>query len=168
MGIAQSDDVFVLRGKLGQRRHDIDQAHANQAQGLTHLNKVGVIADKRARSPEVDNAPRLRTLIAVGPDMSHDIVAELAFVVGRNVKINRFDVGAEFLDLILANIEPFLRLGFGQRDPEPPPGLEFILRRKYPTHVAAGIAVHERIDILFVMGECIGHSVDPSNVIYAR
>ena len=43
-------------------------------------------------------------------------------MLGRRVKIDVFDMGLEFLDLCLGNIESQLSFRFGQSNPEASPG----------------------------------------------
>ena len=95
------------------------------------------------------------TLLTVGVNVCHDIVAHFLFLGLSHGKINILNVGSEFVKLCLGDPETDLRLGFGQRYPETAPGLKFVLRRKEPAHVLTGITFRQRVDIVVVAVGCL-------------
>ena len=66
----------------------------HQTQPLTHLDEVCVIANKGTRSAQVDNAAGFGTLLTVGVNVRHDIVAHLLFLRLSHSKINIVNVRA--------------------------------------------------------------------------
>ena len=47
----------------------------------------------------MNDAPGLRTLVAIGMEMGHDVMAQLLFVRLGSSKINVLDVGSQFVEL---------------------------------------------------------------------
>ena len=67
------------------------------------------------------------TLLAVGIDVRHDVVTDLFFTRRGDVVIDIVGMGAQFLELTVGNREAELLLRLGERDPQPPPGPEFVV-----------------------------------------
>src|SRR5207248_3608824 len=127
---------------------------------------VGIVTDKGTRGAQVDNATGFGTLLAVGVNVRHNIVAQLFFLRFGDSEIDVLDMGAQFFNLFRTDSETGLGFSFSQRDPETTPGLEFVLRRKDPAYLFTGVAFHQRINIVLIAIRCLSHSA--SFALYMR
>ena len=76
----------------------------------------------------MDDALRLRALYAVGVHMAHHIVAHLLLPGLRHVIVDVVRVLLQLRDLLVRDGESQLLLRLRQRDPQPSPGAEFLVR----------------------------------------
>ena len=74
----------------------------------------------------MDDGLRLGTLLTVGVDMAHDIVADHLFPGFGNIEVDIFDVRVQLSHLFGGDTQTELMLRPGQSDPELAPGGEFV------------------------------------------
>ena len=99
---AQSRHLAVLVREGGQGFHDVHQMVGNEFQGIPVDDEVGVVGDVAAGGAEMDYAGRALSLVAVGLDVSHDVVAHFSFVFFRDVEIDVGRVFLQFLNLLFS------------------------------------------------------------------
>ena len=51
----------------------------------------------------MDNLGRRRAVVAVSVDVRHDVMAQLPFVTGRNVEVNRIDMSSHLVQLFIGD-----------------------------------------------------------------
>jgi len=81
---------------------DVDESEesgADELEGLSHLDEVGVVADEGGGGAEVDDGSRVGSGVAEGVDVGHDVVAELFFVFGGFCEVDVFEVLVHLLEL---------------------------------------------------------------------
>jgi hypothetical protein len=83
--------------ELGQHA---DQLFAHEREALAHHEDVGVVADIAAGDAQMDDARRLRALLAVGVDMAHHVVAHELFARGGDLVVDVVRVRLELRDHI--------------------------------------------------------------------
>ena len=93
---------------------------------------------------------RGRSLIAEGVDMGHHVVPQLALVFVGGGEVDRVDMGPQLFDLRLRDGEPHLRFGFGEPDPQLPPGAVFALSAPELAHFSGGVTGFERVFVAIV------------------
>ena len=140
MSESQGGQVLVFQNKPAQQRQHIHQLFANQPQSIVHDHQVGVIADIAAGRPQMDDPLGIGTLHAISIDMRHHIVAHLFFPRGGYIIIDIVLVGFQLGNLFIGDGQAQLLFGFGQGDPEFPPGAKLVIGRKQVLHLLAGIA----------------------------
>jgi len=148
--VAQAGQSFMRLGERGQGVDRGDRLVANELEGRSDHDQVGVVGHETTRCPEVDDRPRHGRCIAQGMDVRHHIVSEPALVTLGGVEVDRLNLAAQRRDLLLGDRQPQGALGLGQSDPQPPPGRELHPRRPEPGHRSAGIAFDQRIIVELV------------------
>jgi hypothetical protein len=92
--------------------------------------------------------------------MGHHIMSKLPFKLCNAVKINIVAMGAEFLDLLLADIEPTFSLRFGECDPEVAPSSCALKGREKSPHALSSVAGHERVLVFLSRVVSFAHAGD--------
>jgi hypothetical protein len=147
---AQARQITILDGKPRQMVDDGRQLADEQFQPLPHQQQVGVVGDVATGGAEVNDRPGGRANVAVGMHVGNHIVPEPLLIRGRGGEVDVIDMGPEFGDLRGGDFESQLALGFGQRDPQFPPGAVPDLRRPEPAHVARGVAGYQGVVVEIV------------------
>ena len=143
VGKAQGGKIAVLHGKLGKAVNEVDQLLLQQEQALPHQDHIGVVPHVAAGGAQVDNGHRAGAEVAIGMDMGHDVVPQLPLIPGRGGVVDFILVRLHLVDLGLCDGQPQLHLCPGQRDPQPPPSGELLIRRENIEHFRAGVAAGE-------------------------
>ena len=89
----------MLGREDGKRIDDACQSRTDELQCFAMQEEIGVVGDKTACSAEMDNGPSVGTLISVGVNMGHYVVAQLALILCSDLKIDVVDMGLELSDL---------------------------------------------------------------------
>ena len=92
-----------------------------------------------------------RTDVAVRMDVSHHIMTQSLFMPGGGLKIDVVDLGLQFVNLSLRDIQPEFALGLGQNNPQFSPSRMFGLRRPELTHLGRSISADQRIVVNIVI-----------------
>ena len=142
---------FHRTAKIGEGVDRRDELIADQVQGLSDQDQVGVVGDVATGRPQMDDRAGHGRRVAQRMDMGHHVVAEPPLVGFGGGEVDRLDLGAERVDLLVADVQPQRALGLGQRDPEPTPGGELDLGRPEPGHPPAGVAGDQGIVVNFVI-----------------
>ena len=145
MRIGERRELLVLEREPFQGAQETDESRPHQLEGLAVENAVGIVGHVAARGAKVDDPRGRGTGLAKGLDVRHDVVAQLALVLRDPVVIYIVKMGAQLIQLGLADVESKLGLGFRQRKPEPAPGSVAIVVGKNPQHLGAGIALDEGV-----------------------
>ena len=114
------------------------------AQRVTVENEVCVVGDVAARRAKVDDASGAGRHLAEAVDVRHDVVAQLLFLCGDHVIVDRADVRRQLLDLRLRDGQAERVLRTGKAHPQPAPRFKAHVRRKQMQHVLGGIARAKR------------------------
>jgi len=138
----------MLGGESAQAVDHGRHPAGNNLQALAQQQQIGVVGDKATGRAQVDDRPGVGTLVAVGVDVGHHVVAQLAFVAGRSLEVHVVHMGLQLVDLALGNRQAQLGLRLGQRNPEPPPRAELALRTPQRAHLRRGITANQRIVVL--------------------
>ena len=165
VGEAERRDRLVGIGKDRQFLEQQHQFAADQAERLAHLHQVGVVADIAAGGAKMDDPARLWAEFAIGMDMAHHIVPQLFFLLFGQLEIDVGDVRLKLGNLLIGDLQAEFLLRLRQRHPQLPPGLELVLRRPDPVHLAAGIAQGQGI---LVNGAIDSHEDSPCTVFYQQ
>ena len=80
---AERRQVAVLLGKVGERVDHRRQPPGDHLQRFADQDQVGVVGDVAARGAEMDDRPGRGALVAVGVDVGHHVVPQLALVAVR-------------------------------------------------------------------------------------
>ena len=78
MGVGQSWNAARARGEGGQLTDDGSNAAVEEIQGLAQDEDIGVVGDKSAGGPEMQDTAGLSGLLGKMPQMGDDVVAGLA------------------------------------------------------------------------------------------
>ena len=89
---AERRQVAILFGEVGQRDDHRRQPPGDHLQRLAHQNQVGVVGDVAACGAQVNDRPGRGALVAVGVDVGHHVVPQLALVLVGGVEIDVVDV----------------------------------------------------------------------------
>ena len=144
VGIAQRGGGGVPPGKIRQIHQHRQQLCPQIPQAVPVQDQVGVVGDIAAGGAQMDDARRRGGGLAVGVDVSHDIVAHLSLPGRRRVVVDIGDMSLQLRHLLRRHRQAQLMLGTGQRRPQPPPGLKAAVRRKQVQHVRRGVAGRQR------------------------
>ena len=153
VGKAHRGQVAPGEGEPGQGVDDAHHPIANPREPLAHEQKIGVVGDVATGGAEVDDPARLGSGFAVGVDVGHHVVAQLALVALGGGEIDVVDVVAHLEehgrgdsrgDAVIAE-QAHLGLRLGQGDPQFPPGGKFAARAPQFGHLRAGVAGYERV-----------------------
>lgn len=135
----------MLAGESGQPMNHPHETSADDFQGFADQDQVRVVGNIATRSSQMDDRSRIRTSIAVGMNVSHHVVTELAFVLASFHKVDVVDVGPKLFDLQLRNCQTQVGFGLGQGHPQPSPGTELPLGAPQFGHFTRGVAANQRI-----------------------
>ena len=139
MGVGKAGQGLVLLGEGRQLVHHVQQLFAHQLQRVAHHQHVGVVAHIAAGGPQVDDAPGVGTLQAVGVHVAHHVVAALFLPALGVLVIDVVPVGLQLGDLLVGDGQALGLLGPGQGDPQPAPGAELVLFGEQVLHFPACI-----------------------------
>ena len=162
---SQRRQILVFLRELRKHADDVDKLFADDLHRLGHDDDIGIIAHVAARRAEVDDASRLRALLAVGVDMAHHVVADYALARFGDLIVDVVGMRLELVDLLLRDRQAELHLAFRQRDPQAAPRFELHIRREKVFHLLVGIAggkwgfvgVSHSIDLPFCSGTAAPH-----------
>ena len=87
----------------------------------------------------MDDACSLRSDLAEGVNMCHNVMAHFLLALLRHFIINVVDVGFHLVDLLLCNRQTKLLLSLRERNPKTAPGGELHIRREDIQHLRAGV-----------------------------
>ena len=132
--------TFIRICKPGKLCDDIQQFLSNQMQRLRHHNNIRIIPHIAGGSPQMNNPFSLGTLLPIGINMRHHIMAHFLLPRFRHIIINIILMRLQLINLLLGNIQPQLLLRLRQSNPEPPPGPKLLVRRKNVLHLLTRIA----------------------------
>ena len=99
-GERQAGQVAVPIGERGQVIDDRDQPAADHLERFSQQQQVGVVGHEAARCAEVNDAPGCRAHVAVGVDVGHHVVPQLAFIALGGRKVDVVDVLPQLRDLL--------------------------------------------------------------------
>ena len=145
MGETERGQVFVLVRDARQNSHDFQQFGLDQFETVAHLDELGVVGDEAAGGAEVDDRFGFGTLRAEYVDMAHHVVAQFRFFGRGGFEIDVVQMRPHLIELFVGDGQAEFLFGFGQREPQPPPGGMFPLRRPVITHFLAGITASQRV-----------------------
>ena len=140
MGISQGRHCPIFLGKSGQICHDAQQLLTEIAQSLPIENEVGVVRHIAAGSTQMDDSCRRGSNLAIGIDVSHDIMANLLLPRRGAGEVNVLNVVFQLCHLLRCDRQAQLMLRAGQRHPEPAPDLDPLFLRKEMQHIFGSIA----------------------------
>ena len=132
--------VLVLRRELRKHADDVDELLPDDFHRLGHDDDIGIVAHVAARRAEVDDAGRLRALLAVGIDVAHHVVAHEALTRFGDLIIDVVGMRLELVNLLLRDRQAQLHLALRQRDPQAAPCPELHIGREKIFHLLIGIA----------------------------
>ena len=115
---SQAGKVAILLGEACENVDDLHKPAADEVDRFANLNEIGVVGDFARRRAEMDDAAGTGALIAIGVDVRHDVVTQLAFVFRRDGEIDLVDVRPQFLDLGFGDIEAEFVLRLSESDPD--------------------------------------------------
>ena len=147
VGVAQAGQILVLPGKSGKVPQHLDDLPGHQGHGVPEDEDIGVVPHIAGGGAQVDNGLGVGTLLAIGVDVAHHVVAHQLLPGFRHVVVDVVGMGLQLVDLLLGDRKAQLPLRLGQGDPELPPGAEFMVLREQILHLTAGIAGGERGDV---------------------
>ena len=131
------------RAKASQCVNAPSEFIAQQAECIACGHQVGVVGDEARSGAQVNDGRRARAGTRERVHMGHDVVANEALLVARELKVDRVDVGAHFVELGLAYLrQAELLLGSGQVQPQLAPRGELALIAKAGQHLFARVARH--------------------------
>jgi len=99
VGVAEGGQGAVFAGEFSEEVDESEESGADELEGLSHLDEVGVVADEGGGGAEVDDGSRVGSGVAEGVDVGHDVVAELFFVFGGFCEVDVFEVLVHLLEL---------------------------------------------------------------------
>ena len=120
------------------------QLFANQQQTLADLDDVGIVADIRAGSAEVDNAGRLGSRLAEGVNVRHNVMAYLLLALTGHIVVDVGQVRGHLVHLLLRDRQTERPLRLSQRQPQPTPGGELHIRGEGVEHLLGSVARRKR------------------------
>ena len=91
MSESQARQVTIGSGKQRQVMNHAHQAITDQLQRLHQQKQIGVVGHETTGRTQVDDPSGFRTLVSVGMHVSHHVMTQVAFVVGRHLKVNVLD-----------------------------------------------------------------------------
>ena len=151
VGVAQAGKVLPPDGEVREGVDRRDEPVADQVKGFSDQDQVGVVGHVTTRRAQVDDRAGRRRRIPQRVDVGHHVVAEPPLVGFGGGEVDRLDLGAERVDLLVADVQPQRALGLGQRDPEPAPRGELDPGRPEPGHPPAGVAGDQGIVVNVVI-----------------
>ena len=153
MGIAQCRQASVFSGKGCKIRYSPEQRRTDQLHGLTLDHQIRVTDHELRGCPQVDNGLGKRTLLTIGKDMRHDIMANFLFLGLGDLEVDvvrmRFHLGDHFGAHCR---EAHFVLGLGQGYPALAPVGELVTFGKKALHFPAGVAGNQRFLINIPVG----------------
>ena len=100
----------------------------------------------------MDDACRLGTLLAVGVDMAHDVVAHQLFPLDGHFVVDIVHMGFQLGYHVRGDVgQALIHFGTSQRHPQPPPGAELVVVREDVLHLIGSIAGGKRADIAIML-----------------
>ena len=87
----------------------------------------------------MDDGLGVGTLLAVGVDVAHNVMADQLFTGFRHVVVDIPGMGLHLIDLLLGHVQPQLVLGLRQGNPQLPPGAELVVVGEEILHLLAGV-----------------------------
>ena len=145
MGIAQCRQSSVFSGKGCEIRNSPEQRRPDQLHGLTLDHQIRVTDHELRGCPQVDNGLGKRTLLTIGKDMRHDIMANFLFLGLGDLEVYIVRVCFHLGDHFGAHCrETHFVLGLGQGYPALAPVGEFVAFGKKSLHFPAGVAGNQR------------------------
>ena len=151
MRIGQDGGILLRQGEVCQRADDAQQQTADLFHGVAEGDEVAVVVHVAACCAQVDDAARLRAVLAPGADVGHDVVAQLALIARSGGVVYDAELLPQLVHLLLRHGQAELHLVLGQRQPEPLPGRELVIRGEYLLHPLRSIARAERVFISVVL-----------------
>ncbi len=91
-------------------------------QAFAEEQEIAIADDVLTGGAEVDDGACVGCGIAKGVNVGHDIVAEFGFVLLCGGKVDVVEVCAEFINLLLGDVQAKFALGFCQGQPDAAPG----------------------------------------------
>ena len=119
VGEAQGGQGLVSVGEFGQVVQHPHQLIPHQHETFPHDDDIGVVPHVAAGSAQVDDGHGVGTLVAVGVDVSHDVMAQLLFVSGGGFVVDVVHVLLQLGHLRLGHRQTQLHLRPCQGNPEP-------------------------------------------------
>ena len=92
----------------------------------------------------MDDACGLRSDLAEGVNMCHNVMAHFLLALLCHFIINVVDVGFHLVDLLLCNRQTKLLLSLRERNPKTAPGGKLHIRREDIQHLRAGVTGTKR------------------------
>ena len=118
MGIAKAGQAFVLQCEVGKLFQGEDELGADKTHALLKGQDISVVVDIAGSRPEMDDALCFGAEKAIGINIRHNIMADLFFALVDDVEVDVLDMGLQFVDLVLGNVQSEFLLGLGQKDPK--------------------------------------------------
>ena len=113
MGKGQGGNRLVFIREPGEQGDGADQLFPDQAERVVKDHQIGVVSDIAARRAQMDDALGLRTLLAIGVDVGHDVVPDLFFPDSGDIVVDIVRVRPQLVELFVGNGKPQLLFGFG-------------------------------------------------------
>ena len=151
MGVGQTGHILIFPGKPRQVGDDVYKLFPHQLEPFPHQDDVGVVPDKAAGGPQVDDALGPGTLEAVGVNVAHHVVAAFLFPGGGILVVDVLPVGLQLLNLLLGDGKALLLFRLGQGDPQLAPGAELVVFRKDKLHLPAGVPGGKGAEVTVVL-----------------
>lgn len=140
MGKRKGGKILVFVSKPAELCNDVDQLFLHQPHRIVENNQIGIVTDVAACRPQMDDAAGTRTLLAVGIDVRHHIVADFLFALCGDFIVDILRMRLQLCDLFVGDGQAELLFGFGKCNPQLPPGAELVVGGEQVLHLAAGIA----------------------------
>ena len=157
VGEAQGGQGLVSVGEFGQVVQHPHQLIPHQHETFPHDDDIGVVPHVAAGSAQVDDGHGVRTLVAVGVDVCHDVVAQLLFVSGGGFVVDVVHVLLQLGHLRLGHRQTQLHLRPCQGNPETVPGGELFIGGENILHLLAGVPGGQRAFVLILI-HMLSHS----------
>ena len=138
--IAQRRQCLVFQRKVTQIFHHAAELPSHQRQRVLEDNHIGVVPHVAGGGAEMNDRARLGALLAPRVDVRHHVMAQFFLIRRRLVIVHVGGVGAQFVQLLVRDVQPRLLFRFGKGDPERAPGGEFFIRGKEILHLPGGVS----------------------------
>lgn len=105
MSKSESRQISIFFGDVAEFINDVREVSADEFSGVAYDDEFGVVGDFTACGSEVDDSSGSGRGVGEGVDVSHDVVAKLAFILLGFGEIDIVEVGSHFIDCFFWDVE---------------------------------------------------------------
>ncbi len=150
MRVRKRRHVLVLTCEVTQRGDRVYELAPHKNERRAHTDDIRVVADVAARGAQMYYRLCIRTALAEGEHMRHNVVAHLVLVTRGRFIVDIVNMRLHLLYLRIAYIEPELLLTLGKGYPQPAPCRKLEIIGEKALHLFSGISPAEGIFVKFV------------------